>query len=193
MLNFSAASLIIPGIISVQVYSVVLNHLAEPLTILIYHHLINFRCFSLPSSNHRAKVFYPPLIVHTGTARIFLFCWVFAITKHCSKVRLLECAGVLLMCLPSFPQTFHYAYSSQAWNFQMKTYTTVPSINKQYIISGKWKCSPRPLQGFCSWVFARKIVSHLFLPSGLNLLAIGLTSALFMSAFLTLQTFNETL
>lgn len=123
----------------------------------------------------------------------FLFCCVFAITKHCSKVRLLECAAVLLMCVSLFPQTFHCIYSSQAWHFQMQTYTTVPSINKPYIINGKWKHSPSPPQGFCSRAFARKIISHLFLTSGLSLLTMGLTFPLFMSAFLTLQSFNETL
>lgn len=106
---------------------------------------------------------------------IFFLSWcVFAITKHYSQGRLFKCAGVQLLYLPLPFIKLFYIKNSQAWSFQRETYTTVPSINKEYNTNGNWKYSPSPLQGFCSWDIARKTVSHLFLPPGLNLLAVRL-------------------
>lgn len=137
----SAASVSIPRIILVQVYLVILKPLSRTTTDswFITNHLTDFRCFSLPSSNHRAKVFCLPLIICTGTAKIFFCCLfhsIFAITNVVWKSDCLnEQAYGSCDSLPSF--ILYCIYSSQAWNFQVETTTTVPSINKQYIISGK--------------------------------------------------------
>lgn len=145
----------------------------------LIHLLLNFNTASKYTRNHFYTfcIFCLPFIVHAGIARFFFFflSWcVFAITKHYSQGRLFKCAGVLFLYLPLPFIKLFYIKNSQAWSFQRETYTTVPSINKEYNTNGNWKYSPSPLQGFCSWDIARKTVSHLFLPPGLNLLAVRL-------------------
>lgn len=56
-----------------------------------------------------------------------------------------------------------YINNSQAWNIQRETYTTAPSINKQYNISGNWNTSPAHFRGSSHEILLERLFLIYFL------------------------------